>query len=57
MWKYFIAEANEWKILIKQVLCDDRCKFEGGKYNLKQKYNNDKCRYDFEEPIEHRVYQ
>ena len=39
-----IAGINESKILTKHVLCECKCKFDGRKCKLNQKWNIDKCR-------------
>ena len=38
-----ITGINESKILTKDVSCECKCKFDGRKCNLNQKWNNDKC--------------
>ena len=38
-----ISEINELKTLTKHVSWERKCKFDGRKYNLNQKWNNDKC--------------
>ena len=43
------------KTLVKHILCEYRCVFDGRKGNLKQKWNNDKCRCECEKSIKHRV--
>ena len=36
-----IAGENESKILTKDILC--KCKFDGRKYSLHQKWNSNEC--------------
>ena len=38
-----ITGVNESKTLTKYISSECKCKFEGRKYNLNQKWNNDKC--------------
>ena len=38
-----ITRINESKAIPKHISCDCRCKFDGGKCNSNQKWNNDKC--------------
>ena len=35
---------NEPKTLTKNISCEFKCKFDGGRCNSNQKWNNDKCR-------------
>ena len=37
------TETKESKILTKDILCQCKCHFDGGKCNSNQKWNNDKC--------------
>ena len=39
-----ITGINKSKILTKHISCECKCKFDGGKCNSNQKWNNDKCR-------------
>ena len=39
-----ITEINESKTLTKHISCKYKCKFDGRKCNLNQKWKNDKCR-------------
>ena len=39
-----ITRINESKALIKDILCECRCKFSGAKHNSYQWWNNSKCR-------------
>ena len=39
-----IAEINESRTLTKHISWKCECKFDDRKYNLNQKWNNDKCR-------------
>ena len=45
-----IARINESKILTKRLSCECKCKFDGRKYNLNQKWNNNKCRCKCKNP-------
>ena len=38
-----IAGINEFKILIKPISCESKCKFEGRECSSNQKWNNNKC--------------
>ena len=38
-----ITRINESKTLTKHISCECKCKFDGGKCNLGQWWNNDKC--------------
>ena len=38
-----IAGINESKSVVKHVSCNCKCKFNGIKYNSKQKWNNEQC--------------
>ena len=38
-----ITGINELKALTKHISCKCKCKFDGRKYNLNQKWNNYKC--------------
>ena len=38
-----ITGINESKKLTKHIPCEYKCKFDGGKLNLDQWRNNDKC--------------
>ena len=38
-----ITGTNESKILNKHVSCNCKCRFDGRKSNLNQKWNNNKC--------------
>ena len=38
-----ITEVNQSKTLTRYISSECKCKFEGRKYNLNQKWNNDKC--------------
>ena len=39
-----VAGTSELKILTKHISCKCKCKFYGGKWNLDQWWNYDKCR-------------
>ena len=39
-----ITGISESKILAKHTSCQCKCKFDDRKYNLNQKWNNEKCR-------------
>ena len=39
-----ITGINELETLMKHVSCERKYKFDGGKYNSNQWWNNDKCR-------------
>ena len=39
-----ITGINKLKSLTKDISCDGKCKFDGGKCNSDQWWNNDKCR-------------
>ena len=38
-----ITGINESKTLTKHIPCEYKCKFDGGKFNLDQWRNNNKC--------------
>ena len=38
-----ITGINELKTLTKHISRECKCKFDSRKYNLNQKWNNDKC--------------
>ena len=38
-----ITGINVSKILTKDIFCSCKCKFDGRKWNLNQKRNNNKC--------------
>ena len=38
-----ITRTNEWKILTKDISCEYKCKFDGGKCNSNQNWDNYKC--------------
>ena len=46
-----ITGKNRSKILIKDISWECKRKFYGRKCNSNQKWNNDKCRCDFKNPI------
>ena len=50
-----ITRINELRALTKHISCKCECKFDGGKCNLTQKWNNDKCRCECKNLKEHRV--
>lgn len=39
-----ITRKNESKSLTEHISCDGKCRFDGGKFNLNQIWNNGKCR-------------
>ena len=45
-----IIAINESRKLTKDKLCKFICKFDGGKFNLNQNWNNDKCRCECKNP-------
>ena len=53
-----ITGINESKKLTKHIPCEYKCKFDGGKLNLDQWRNNDKCWYECKKPhiCEKRLY-
>ena len=46
-----IAGINEWKILIKHILCECKCRFDGRKCNSDQWWNNNKCWYEYNKHV------
>ena len=50
-----ITGINESKTLSKHISCKCKCKFDGRKYNLNQKWNNDKCRCECKSATKHCV--
>ena len=50
-----IAGINESKTLTKHVSCKCKSKFDSRKCNSIQKWNNDKCRCECNNPKEHVV--
>ena len=50
-----IKGINESKTLTKHMSCEYKCKFHDRKYNLNQKWNNNKCQHDCKNPKKHRV--
>ena len=38
-----ITGENKSKTLTKDISCECKCRFDGRKYNLDQRWNNDKC--------------
>ena len=46
---------NESKTLRKYISCKYKCKFDGGKCNLNEQWNNDKSQCECKNPKEHRV--
>ena len=38
-----MAGINESKSVVKHVSCNCKCRFNGIKYNSKQKWNNEQC--------------
>ena len=48
-----ITRINESGLLIKHISCDCKCKFDGSKHNLNQKWNKPKCKCEFKNPINH----
>ena len=49
-----IAGINESKTLTKHISFECKYKFDGGKYNSNQSWNNDKCWCECEK---HRIYE
>ena len=47
---YRITRKNESIILTKDISCKCKCKFDGRKCNLNQKWNNDKCQCECRKP-------
>ena len=45
-----ITGINESKGLTKDISCKCKCKFDSKKYNLNQKWNNDKYRWECKNP-------
>ena len=53
---FYYDNSNKWvKNTNKHISCKCKCKLDGGKYNLNQKCNNDKCLPDWKNPKEHNV--
>ena len=50
-----IIGINESRILTKDISCKSKCKFDGRKWNLNQKWNNDKFRCECKNPKESNV--
>ena len=48
-----ITRINESGLLIKHISRDCKCKFDGSKHNLNQKWNKPKCKCEFKNPINH----
>ena len=48
-----ITRINESKTLTKYISSDFKCKFDGRKSNLNQKWNNSKCQCECNKPIKH----
>ena len=46
---------NEWKKIVKHILCECICKFDLRKCNSKQKWNNDKSQCECKKRIKHRA--
>ena len=49
------ARINELKILTKHLPCECKCKLDGTKCNLNQKWNRKLCQYKHKNPIKHNV--
>ena len=54
-----IAGVNESKTLTKHISCKCKAKFDGGKCNSNQKWNNDKyqCECKTKNPKKHCVFE
>ena len=50
-----VFQINESKTLTRHISCNSKCKFNGRKYNSKQKWNNDKYQCNCKNPKNHRV--
>ena len=48
-----ITRINELKTLTKYISCKCKCKFDYRKCNSYQKWNNDKCWCEYENPEDH----
>ena len=48
-----IKGIHESQTLIKHILCECRCEFDGRQCNLNQQWNNDKCQCECKKPIKH----
>ena len=46
---------NESKTTTKYILCNCKCKFDGEKCSLNQKWSNDKCRCECKNPARHHL--
>ena len=42
-----IKNKNEAKIMVKDISCDCKCKLNSTTCNSNQKWNNDKCQYEW----------
>ena len=47
-----ITGINQSRTLPMHISCECKCKFDGRKYNLNQKWNNNKCWCDCKNPKE-----
>ena len=52
-----IARKDKSKTLTKHISCKCKCKFDGTKYNLNQKFNNDNSQYECKNLRKHHVYE
>ena len=52
-----IAGKDKSKTLTKHISYKCKCKFDGTKYNLNQKFNNDNSQYECKNLRKHHVYE
>ena len=52
-----INGINKSRTLAKHILSGCRCGFDGRKFNLRQKWNNDKCQWECKKTIRHRAHE
>ena len=52
-----ITRKDKSKTLTKHISYKCKCKFDGTKYNLNQKFNNDNSQYECKNLRKHHVYE
>ena len=55
LYKIFSLFSFESKTITKHISCNCKCKFDGKKCILSQKWNKDKCQCECKNPIKKRV--